>query len=123
MNSHKDETPVTRRHIAELSAGLISKYCGNNFCPTPKRRTTITGIDPVFHHPYNNEPRRTIRILRGSFLFMSLYCFPIRMSAAGSDIGLFLTGGRMIEEGFRRFVIAIQCRHGVGDGLSAAVIL
>ena len=48
MNSHKDETPVTRRHIAELSAGLISKYYGNNFCPTPKRRTTITGINQIF---------------------------------------------------------------------------
>ena len=36
MNSHKDETPVTRRHIAELSAGLISKYYGNNYLPYPE---------------------------------------------------------------------------------------
>ncbi len=36
MNSHKDETPVTRRHIAELSAGLITKYYGNNYLPYPE---------------------------------------------------------------------------------------
>ena len=36
MNSHKDETPVTRRHIAELSAGLIPKYYGNNYLPYPE---------------------------------------------------------------------------------------
>ena len=36
MNSHKDETRVTRRHIAELSAGLISKYYGNNYLPYPE---------------------------------------------------------------------------------------
>ena len=55
-------------------------------------------------------------------MFMSLYCFPVRMSAAGSDIGLFLTGLRMIEEIFRRFVIAIERRHGVGDRLSAVIV-
>ena len=56
-------------------------------------------------------------------MFMSLYCFPVRISVAGSDVGLFLTGGRMIEEGFRRFVIAIERRHGVGDRLIAVVVL
>ena len=53
---------------------------------------------------------------------MSLYCFPIRISVAGSDIGLFLTRLRMIEEGFRSFVIAIERRHGIGDRLSAVVV-
>ena len=48
--------------------------------------------------------------------------FPIRMSVAGYDIGLLLTGLRMIEEGFCRFVIAIERRHGVGDQLSAVVV-
>ncbi len=79
-------------------------------------------ITVLRYYDHKIEPRRTIYILRGSFLFMSLYCFPVRMSAAGSDIGLFLTGLRMIEEGFCRFVIAIERRHGIGDRLSAVVI-
>ena len=75
------------------------------------------------YYDHKIEPRRTIRILRGSFLLMSLYCSPVRISAAGSDIGLLLTGLRMIEEGFCRFVIAIERRHGICDQLSAVVVL